>query len=228
MIRATEILPAGHWSGDVADSLVLDHDDRHRRRLVMRCAGGLAFLLDLPEAKVMKEGDALKLEDGTLVAVIAKPEHLLEIEAEDFAHLVRIAWHLGNRHLPTQLLGNKLRIRHDHVIADMVVRLGGKAISIHAAFDPEGGAYGPGAVSGHEHHDHDHHGHDDHGHDEDCGCGHDHSHDHAHDHGHEHKHGHSHDHEHDHGHGEGCGCGHDHHHGHHDHGHDHRHDHKHG
>ncbi len=201
MIRATEILPAGHWHGAVADRLVLDRDDRHRRRLVMRCLDGLAFLLDLPEAQVLKQGDAVQLDDGRLVAIVAKAEHLLEITATDFGHLVRIAWHLGNRHLPTQLLGDKLRIRYDHVIADMVVKLGGHVVELHDGFDPEGGAYGLGVVTGHDHHDHDHHGHDhahdDHGHEaghvHGPGCGHDH-HDHGH-HGHDH---HSHEHEHDH------------------------------
>lgn len=222
MITATRILPAGSWSGEPADTLVLERDDRHRRRLVMRCVGKTVFLLNLPEAQVMKEGDALELEDGRLVVVKAQAERLLEITARDPLHLVRIAWHLGNRHLPTQILGDRLRIREDHVIEDMLVKLGADVRPVADAFDPEGGAYGHGTVQGH---DHGHHGHDraDHGH------GHDHDHGHAH-HAHDHDHGdghdHGHDHHHDHAHGEACGCGHDHHHdGHHDHGH-HEHGHK--
>ena len=168
MLSASRIRPAGSWSGEPADVLHLDRDDRHRRRIVMRTAGGLAFLLDLPEARVLMEGDAVELGDGRLVAVRAKPERLLEITADDHAHLVRIAWHLGNRHLPTQLLGDRLRIREDHVIADMLVRLGARVTAVEAAFDPEGGAYGHGAVMGHDHshghHDHGHHDHS-HGHD---------------------------------------------------------------
>lgn len=218
MITATRILPAGTWSGEPADTLILERDDRHRRRLVMRCVGKTAFLLNLSEAQVMKDGDALELEDGRLILVRAKAERLLDVTARDPAHLVRIAWHLGNRHLPTQLLGDRLRIREDHVIEDMLVKLGATVVPVVDAFDPEGGAYGLGAVHGH---DHDHQQGHDHGHDP--------HHDHAHD--HDHADGHDHAHAHDH-HGEACGCGHDHPHDHgrhhdnsnrsdHDHGHKH-------
>ncbi|ODN72048.1 urease accessory protein UreE [Methylobrevis pamukkalensis] len=202
MIRATRLLPAGSFSAEPADRLHLDRDDRHRRRLVMRCAGGTAFLLDLPEAKVMKQGDGLELEDGRIVLVTARPERLLEITAEDTAHLVRLAWHLGNRHLPTQLAGDRLLIREDHVIEDMALKLGAKVAHVSAPFDPEGGAYGLGTVQGHDHGHHDHvHGDHDHAH------AHDHAgHDHA---GHDHK-KHDHDHDHGHSHGPGCGCGHSH------------------
>jgi urease accessory protein len=184
MITATRILPAGSFSGQPADTLVLERDDRHRRRLVMRCLGGTAFLLNLPEAKVLRDGDALELEDGRLILVRAKAERLLEITADDPGHLVRIAWHLGNRHLPTQLLGDRLRIREDHVIEDLLLKLGARVRHLADAFDPEGGAYGHGTVSSHDH-PHDHHGHDHHGHDH-----HDDGHDH---HGHDHGPGHRHD-----------------------------------
>jgi len=247
MITATRILPAGTWTGEPADALVLERDDRHRRRLVMRCVGKTVFLLNLPEAQVMKDGDALELEDGRLIVVRAKAERLLEITASDPLHLVRVAWHLGNRHLPTQILGDRLRIREDHVIEDMLVKLGAGVAHVADAFDPEGGAYGHGSVQGHGHddHDHDHQDHHDHGahghhhaHGADCGCGHDHAHE---AHGHEHHghddHGHGHDHgahDHHHAHGADCGCGHDHAHEahgheHHDHNaHGHGHDHTHG
>lgn len=231
MITATRILPAGQWTGEPADALVLERDDRHRRRLVMRCVNKTVFLLNLPEAQVMKDGDALELEDGRLIVVRAKAERLLEITATDPQHLVRVAWHLGNRHLPTQILGDRLRIREDHVIEDMLVRLGAGVAHVADAFDPEGGAYGHGTVQGHDH-GHDHHAHGDHGHAHehhhhghehgaDCGCGHDHGHEHhAHD---EHGHGHEHRHHH-HEHAEGCG--HDHGHAHHAHDHGHAHEHQ--
>lgn len=198
MIRATHVLAKGDWKGDPADTVVLDFDDRHRRRFAMEGVGGLNFLLDLPEAVALRTGDALKLEDGRVVEVIGAAEKLAEIRATSPEHLLRLAWHLGNRHLPVQVAGQRLRIRHDHVIEAMVQGLGGEVRHIEAAFDPEGGAY---AEAQHAHHDHAHHGH-----------GHDH---HAH---HEHKHAH-------HEHGEGCGCGHDHHHDHehHHHGHGHKH-----
>lgn len=155
MIRAIEVRPNG--AGPAIDTVVLDFDDRHRRRLAMTGEGGLAFLLDLAEAAALKDGDGLVLEDGRVVAVRAAPERLVEIEAASLGELVRIAWHLGNRHLPTQLLGDRLRIREDHVIAEMVHGLGGKVHAVEAPFDPEGGAYGHGRVHSHEH-GHHHHG----------------------------------------------------------------------
>lgn len=208
MIRATAVRGQHRWTDTPADTVVLDFDDRHRRRMAMTGTRGLSFLLDLEQAVALRGGDALVLEDGRLVEVVAAPEPLLEIRGHDSLHLVRLAWHLGNRHLPTQLMAKALRIRRDHVIADMVRGLGGKVVEIEAPFDPEGGAYAPAHDSGeaaHAHHDH-HHGHS------------------HHDHGH---HGHAH---HDHDHGDGGCCGHDHHgHDHHVHdehcGHSHKHEH---
>lgn len=178
MITATRILPAGSWTGTPADTLALERDDRHRRRLVMRCVGKTVFLLDLPEAQVMKDGDALELEDGRLILVQAVPERLLEIWAAP-DKLLQIAWHLGNRHLPVQLLGDRLRIRVDHVIEEMVKGLGGTVTPVLAAFDPESGAYAHDEVHAHHHAhgeeccgDHHHaHGHEHHAHGEECGCG---------------------------------------------------------
>ena len=153
MLRAFSIRARDAWHGDTADCVVLGFDDRHRRRLAMRGVRGLDFLLDLGEATALRGGDALVLEDGGLVEVVAAPEPLVEIEGHDQAATVRIAWHLGNRHLPVQLVGRRLRIRRDHVIEAMVEGLGGRLRAIAAPFDPEGGAYAGG---GHAHHDHHH------------------------------------------------------------------------
>jgi urease accessory protein len=171
MMRAIAVQTAGTWSGAAADRIVLDYDDRHRRRMAMIAASGTSFLLDLPAAAELRGGDALLLEDGRLVEVVAAPEPLLEIRCSHALHLARVAWHLGNRHLPTQLLPGALRIRRDHVIADMARQLGATVIEISEPFDPEGGAYAaPGAHHPHhDAHDHDvHNGHHDrHGHDHD-------------------------------------------------------------
>lgn len=173
MIRAIAAVPADHLvTDDFADAVVLDFDGRHRRRFAMTGEGGLAFLLDLPEAVPLRDGDGLRLEDGRIVKVSAASEALLEITAPSLAELIRVAWHLGNRHLPTQLLGDKLRIREDAVIADMVRGLGAEARALEAPFDPEGGAYGHGRVHGHSH-----------DHDRDHGDGHGHHHHHGHHHG---------------------------------------------
>ena len=155
-MRASTVLPRG-WQGDPADVVVLDFDARHRRRMTMRGVRGTAFLLDLAEATALRGGDALRLDDGRVIEIVAAPESLAEIVSADVAAMVRIAWHLGNRHLPTQLVGKKLRIRRDHVIEAMVEGLGGRVVPIEAPFDPEGGAYAEGGGHGHSHGGHLHH-----------------------------------------------------------------------
>ena len=104
-MRAIAVKAAATWSGNAADRVVLDYDDRHRRRMALTATSGLAFLLDLPAATSLRDGDALVLEDGRLVEVVAAPEPLLEIRCADPLHLARLAWHLGNRHVPVQVLG---------------------------------------------------------------------------------------------------------------------------
>ncbi len=139
MIRATAISRAGEWE-NAAGEITLDYDRRHRRRLRLQ-ADDSEILLDLPEAIHIRDGDALALEDGRFIAVHAAAETLLEVRAADADTLARLAWHLGNRHLAVQFLPGALRILHDHVIADMIFRLGGTAVQINAPFDPESGAY---------------------------------------------------------------------------------------
>lgn len=169
--RATEVLRAGTWpEAEARDAVLVDFDDRFRRRKLYTGQGGLAFLLDLPEATVLREGDGLALVTGGFVRVKAAPEPLVEITAQDHEHFARIAWHLGNRHLPTQIDGERLLIRDDHVIVHMLQGLGAIVRKVDQPFDPEGGAYGqhnhdPGQRHGHHHH-HDH-GEHDHHHDHD-------------------------------------------------------------
>jgi urease accessory protein len=152
MQRATAIRAAGTWSGAATDSVVLDYDHRRRRRLLMTGTNGLQFLLDLPHAAALRHGDALALDDGRLIVVQSAAEDLMEIEGCDAEHRARLAWHLGNRHLPTQLLGERMRIRDDQVIADMLVGLGATVTRVSAPFQPEGGAYGVAMpVHGHGH-----------------------------------------------------------------------------
>jgi urease accessory protein len=214
MIRATTIVrrPAVK-AARVADSLVLDHEARLRRRVALKGEGGLEFLLDLERANVIEDGDAVKLEDGRLVQIKAAPEKLIAITTDNPLRLVKVAWHLGNRHVATEITNDTLYIAHDHVLLEMVRGLGATATPVERPFRPERGAYAGhdhGPDCGHDHghaHSPDHAHHDEHAHGDACGCGHDH-------HGHSHDHGHKHDH----GHG-----GHDH--GHHGHGHAHSHDH---
>jgi urease accessory protein len=156
-MRTETVLAAGTWDASAEiDRVLIDYDRRHRRRILLRTEAGRDVLIDLPQATRLREGDGLLLVEGGIVRVCARPEKLLEIHAHDDGDLVRIAWHLGNRHLPVQLMGERIRIRADHVIEAMVIGLGGHVDTIEAPFDPEAGAY----AGGHQHH----HDDDDHPH----------------------------------------------------------------
>jgi urease accessory protein len=144
--RASQVLRAGAWrAADAIDRVRLDADERYRRRIGMTGERGTKFLLDLSEATALRDGDGLLLDDGTFIAVAAKPEPLVEIAAGDTtkgtAAMARLAWHLGNRHTEVQIVGDRLRMRRDHVLEEMVVRLGAIVTPIEAPFEPERGAY---------------------------------------------------------------------------------------
>ena len=150
--------PAGHWPKErAAGSLTLDFDARHRRRIRLITDQGEDVLLDLPKTIAMADGDALQLEDGRLLKVKAAAELIVEVRHKDPNQLMRLAWHLGNRHLPTEIRDQVLRIRPDHVIEEMLHRSGAELLKLQAPFHPEGGAY---SGDGHHHGD-DHGGHHD-------------------------------------------------------------------
>jgi len=150
MRRAIAVHKSGHWPQEAAiDRVTLAFVDRHRRRLRLVADSGTPFLLDLARAQHLADGDGLELDSGSYVRVCAAPERVLEIEADGPSELLRIAWHLGNRHLPVQALDGRLRIRDDHVIAEMVEGLGGRVTRLEAPFDPESGAYA-GAEHAHD------------------------------------------------------------------------------
>ena len=163
MLRATTVVrhPAVA-DGAVADTLTLDYDQRHRRRIAMTADGGLAFLLDLDRATVLDEGDAVRLEDGRLVQIKAAPQHLVEIRAGDPLRLQKIIWHLGNRHVPAEITQDAVYIAQDHVLVEMVRGLGARVARVERPFRPEGGAYDHEAT--HRHAGRNGHAHD-HGHD---------------------------------------------------------------
>lgn len=189
MLRAVTVARDNRSSLPTADTITLPRESRYRRRVTLTSDGGLAFLLDLPEATYLAHGDRLRLDDGRLIEVRAAPEDLLEIHAHDALQLARIAWHIGNRHTPCEITPSALYIQPDHVLAEMVEGLGGHVHRVRRPFEPEGGAYGGKGplLESHHHgpggHSHDHHHAHHHGHD------HDH---HAHDHTHEHSHSHAH------------------------------------
>jgi urease accessory protein len=133
----------------IIDRITLDLDARRKRRQTLIGAGGTRLLVDLPAVPHLRDGDGLVLEDGGVVQVEAAPEPLLEVRppASDMA---RIAWHLGNRHLPVQFVDGRIRLRADHVIEDMLEKLGADTRRLDAPFDPEGGAYGHGHTHPHD------------------------------------------------------------------------------
>lgn len=132
----------------VIDRIVLDASERHRRRIVLTAEGGTSFLLDLQQAVVLRDGDGLVLEDGAIVRVAGRREPLIEVTAESPHQLARLAWHIGNRHTDVEIAGERLRIRRDHVLEEMLRGLGAKLAPIEAVFEPEPGAYA------HQHHHH--------------------------------------------------------------------------
>ena len=141
---------AGRWPDDrEASTVTLDFDLRHRRRIRLTLDDGEVILLNLPKAVAMSDGDGLQLEDGRWVRVRAAQERLVEIRHPDPAQLVRFAWHLGNRHLPTDICGQLLRIRPDQVIEAMLRDMGADLRTVAASFQPAGGA-----CAGHSHSHH--------------------------------------------------------------------------
>jgi urease accessory protein len=145
--------PAGHWPKEQeAGALTLDFDARHRRRIRLTTDQGEDVLLDLPKAVAMADGDGLLLEDGKWLKVQAAAELTVEVRHEDPGQLMRLAWHLGNRHLPTEVRQTVLRIRPDHVIEHMLQGFGAVLVKVRVPFQPEGGAYS-GQMQHHDHAD---------------------------------------------------------------------------
>jgi urease accessory protein len=142
MRRACQVVPAGDWNeAGAVDSIALDAHERHRRRIVLTGERGTTFLLDLQCAMPLRDGDGLLLEDGGIVRVSGQPEPLIEITPANPHELARLAWHLGNRHVELQIAGERLRIRRDRVVEQMLRGLGARLMPVEAPFDPEGGAY---------------------------------------------------------------------------------------
>ena len=203
MPRVTTIVRKPAVKADrVVDTVTLDHGARNRRHGALKGEGGTEILLDLDMETTINDGDALRLEDGSLVQVKAAAEQLLEIRAENPLRLTRLAWHLGSQHGLVEVAGDALYIENDPALAELARGQGCTATLVERPFRPERSAHACD-------HDHAHHHH---------GHAHEHHHGHAHEHAHgRHEHHHAHEHHHDdHAHGDACGCGH--HHGHkHDH-----------
>ena len=176
MLRVVRVVSSAQTGGArLIDSVMLAPDQRRLQSAHLTGVNGTLIGLMLPEPVMLRMGDAFELDDGSFVDIVIQPEPLVEARGNDLTHLARLAWHLGDRHVPVQVLTNRLRLRRDDALEAMLAALGARLTPIEAPFDPEGGAYATHAAPGHGHHHHD-------------GCGHDHHHDHAHgdDHGHDH------------------------------------------
>jgi urease accessory protein len=138
---------SGQWPRLATGRVVLGYDERFLRRKRLTMASGDPFLVDLAETTNLLAGDAFELDDGRLVEIAAAMEPVLVIRGD----LVRLAWHIGNRHTPCQIEADRLVIRADHVLADMLRGLGATVTEAEAPFTPEGGAYGMGRTMGHAH-----------------------------------------------------------------------------
>jgi urease accessory protein len=157
MRRAQRLERAGHWPRDKARGTVtLTYDDRHRRRIVLATDAGEAFLLDLPRAAVLDVGDGLALDDGNWIEVLPATERLIEVRAGSADRLARLAWHIGNRHLPAQLCADRILLREDVVVIEMLRGLGAAVQRIEAPFTPERGAYDEAIEHHHGKHAHKH------------------------------------------------------------------------
>jgi len=138
---------SGHWDGE-AEQCRLTYEERFLRRKVLASVEDRRFLVDLEHTESLNNGDAFELTDGHLIEVVAAEEELLDVRGPD---LVRLAWHIGNRHTPCQIEDQRLLIQRDHVIRDMLGKIGATVREVVEPFTPEGGAYGHGRTHGHSH-----------------------------------------------------------------------------
>ena len=176
-IKSKLKIPRSAYKVEVRGQLKLPFESRQKSRLKTKLVSGEDVGLILPRGEILRGGDLVTASDGRVIEIVAEPEKVLHIETKDLA---RVAYHLGNRHVPVQVGEGFLRITEDHVLEEMVQKLGARVSHLEAPFEPEAGAY----AGGHQHdemghggkiHDHHHEEHDhDHVHDEHCG--HDHHH----------------------------------------------------
>lgn len=170
MLRVVRVVDSAINTARQVDTLILKSEQRRVQTGHFTGVNGTAIGIMLPEPVALRNGDALELDDGSIVDVVIEPEPLVEIRGNDLTHLARLAWHLGDRHVPVQILANRLRMRPEAALESMLKALGARIAAIEAPFDPEGGAYAAHAHA-HDHHDHSH---DDHHHDHPHGHGHHH------------------------------------------------------
>jgi urease accessory protein len=149
MLRVSDHLPPGHGRGEAFDVITLAHDERRLRRKLLTLRGGTEVMVDFPQTLTLEHGGALLLEDGRLAGILAADELLYEVRADSPAHLVRLAWHIGNRHTSAQLEADRILIKRDHVLKIMLEGLGARIANISEPFFAEHGAYHSHGEAGH-------------------------------------------------------------------------------
>jgi urease accessory protein len=184
-IRSKLKIPRNAYKLEVRGTLELPFEARQKSRLRTRLASGEEVGLMLPRGDILRGGDLVTASDGRVIEIVAEPEKVLHVECKAPSDLARAAYHLGNRHVPVQVGEGFLRLAADHVLEEMLKKLGAKVKHLEAPFEPEAGAYAGG---GHRHHDemghggkihdqrHDHDHGRDHVHDEHCAHDHEHRH----------------------------------------------------
>lgn len=141
MHRAVAHLPANHGRGAPIDTITLAHDERRVRRKLLTGKNGTEVMVDFPNSVTLDHQGGLELEDGRIIEVLAAKEILYAVTAQDAAHLLRLAWHIGNRHTPAQLDADRILIKRDHVLKGMLEGLGAKVTDVTEPFFAEHGAY---------------------------------------------------------------------------------------
>ena len=169
-IKAKLKIPRSAYKLDVRGTLKLPFESRQKSRLHTQLVSGEEVGLVLPRGEILRGGDLVTASDGRVIEIVAQDEKLLHVETKELA---RAAYHLGNRHVPVEVGESYLRIAEDHVLEEMLKKLGAKVSRVEAPFEPEAGAYAGGHQHDemghggkiHDHHDHDHeHGDDPHHH----------------------------------------------------------------
>ena len=141
MIKVKKIINNNLWKCRVDDEIILDYQDRNRRRIKLDSKKKISFLLDEKETVFLNNGSLLILSNEYKVKVIAKLENVLKVEAKDKSNLSSLAWHIGNRHIPAEIHKDYIIIQRDEIISRMLKLLGAKVVKKKLSFTPEKGAY---------------------------------------------------------------------------------------
>jgi urease accessory protein len=149
MLRVVSLLPPDHGRGLPYDTVTLEHSERRLRRKLLRLSRGDEVMVDFPQTLTLEHGSGLELDNGRIASVIAADELLYDIRGRDTAHLVRLAWHIGNRHTSAQLEENRILIKRDHVLKTMLEGLGAEVTNVSEPFFAEHGAYHSHGDNGH-------------------------------------------------------------------------------